>query len=91
MSDQEIVKCKKKYIYPKQQIQTYNQTFKTKHSTQILECPICFKKYSFLNKGYHARSKQHLLAIQILESLSNTRASPETDGSAQEVDNKGGV
>jgi hypothetical protein len=91
MSDQEIVKSKKKYTYPKEQIQIYNDKFKTKHANELIKCQICFKEYSFLNKGYHSRSKHHLIAMQIRESLSTTMDNPGMDGSDQEKECKGGI
>ena len=84
-------KTTKKYIYPKEQIQNYNKTFKEKHKEEILTCSVCFKSYSFLNKSYHVHSKHHKIAIQILESLNNPKANLEKAEVSQEAEYKGGV
>lgn len=77
MSDQEIIKEKKKYNYSKEQVQIYNKTYKEKHEKEMLTCDVCFATYCSLSKSYHPRSKRHMLAIDLLESLTNPRANPE--------------
>lgn len=76
----EEIKEKKVYKYPLEKIKEYNDRFKLKHKDVIITCSICFKKYNELNY-YHPRSKQHQLALQILESLSTPKVSPEMDES----------
>jgi hypothetical protein len=76
----EEIKEKKKYIYPLEKIKEYNERFKLKHKDNIITCSICFKQYNELNY-YHPRSKQHQIAIQLLQSLSTIRANHEKDES----------
>lgn len=91
MSDQEIIKEKKKYNYSKEQVQIYNKTYKEKHQKEMLTCDVCFATYCFLNKSYHPHSIRHTLGIDLLESLSKPRANPETVGSDQGEECKGGI
>ena len=74
----EEIKEKKKYTYSLEKIKEYNERFKQKHKDNIITCSICFKQYNELNY-YHPRSKQHQLAIQLLESLSTVKANHEKD------------
>lgn len=78
MSDQE--KPKKVYKYSKEVINMYNKKFKEKHSSEILICDQCFQSYSYLNKGYHHRSKRHQIAMQIRQTLLGVRVDPEKAG-----------
>jgi RNA binding exosome subunit len=73
----EEIKEKKKYIYPLEKIKEYNERFKLKHKDNIITCSICFKQYNELNY-YHPRSKQHQIAIQLLQSLSTINANHES-------------
>ena len=69
----EEIKEKKKYIYSKDKIKQYNQTYKLKHQDNIIECDLCFKKYSVINRHYHSLSKQHQIAVKILQTLSSPK------------------
>lgn len=73
MSNEE--KPKKVYKYSKEKIQEYNKRYYDKHSGEVITCNICFKKYNGLNKSYHPHSKTHLMALQLLETLTTPKDS----------------
>jgi hypothetical protein len=76
MSHEEIQKekQKKKYIYPAEKIKEYNQRYYQKNNYEIT-CDICFKKYTGVSKSYHPNSKTHLMALQLLQSLTTSKDS----------------
>lgn len=71
MTDQEIIKEKKRYKYDSDTVRRYNQTFKEKHKDEMIDCQVCFLTYSRINSHYHPISKRHKTAIKILENISN--------------------
>jgi hypothetical protein len=71
----EIKKEKKVYKYSKEKIQEYNKRYYEKHSNEIITCNICFKQYNGLNKSYHGHSKNHLMALQLLQTLTTPKDS----------------
>jgi hypothetical protein len=71
MSDQEVIKEKKKYVYPKETVALYNRTFREKHINNMIHCPLCVYDYSKVNSYYHPVSKRHINSIKILENISN--------------------
>jgi hypothetical protein len=70
MSDQEVIKEKKKYVYPKETVALYNKTFREKHINNMIHCPLCVYDYSKVNSYYHPVSKRHMNAVKILENIS---------------------
>ena len=66
----EEVKEKKIYKYSSDKIKKYNSDFKERHKDEKITCETCYKTYNKLSSSYHPKSKEHLMALRILNELS---------------------
>lgn len=80
----EVEKEKKVYKYSKEKIQEYNLTYQKKHENEKIYCDQCKTYYKYTTKSYHPRSKHHLIALQILESLSTPKDNHEMASNEEE-------
>jgi len=62
-----IPQTKKKYIYSKEKIKQYNETYRNKHKDDLLNCLICHIEYKKFNHHYHSKTKVHKNALKINE------------------------